>query len=169
MACWLQRERTEWSPEVPAAERAGGERTAPPPTQVTTGPTRSAGKRLVADSEAFLCGEYADSLEHSAVTVPPWAWTNLLAHGSEDEVRDAAHGAGFGSPASQRWRAARAYLASEIIHVATDGVTLADVQRQVLVPLELELAARPGRRPWTPARWVVTVLAALSNYQRSRA
>ena len=41
--------------------------------------------------------------------------------------------------------------------------TLAELQSSVLIPLELEMAARPDVAGWTPRQWVNLVEDALRN------
>jgi hypothetical protein len=129
---------------------------------------RALGRQLVADCEAFLVGRYADELDARRLTVPTWAWTNLLAHGSATDLRLRAGTAPQGTPASTAWRAARAYLATEILDSVDRGASLAELQRAVLRPLELQLAARRDVRAWRPQRWVRTVRAAVAAYQHTR-
>jgi hypothetical protein len=122
----------------------------------------------VEDSEAFLLGRYAERLESRASPVPSWAWTNVLAHGSLDDLRRAAEGGGARRAGERRWWEGRAYLASELLETAGRRGSLAEIQREVLVPLELWLAARRDVRSWTPGRWVVTVRSSLDAYRHSQ-
>lgn len=128
---------------------------------------RGLGQELVEDSEAFLLGRYAARVEQRSADVPAWAWTNLLAHGSEDDLRRAAVDARRGPAESRGWRAARAFLAAEILRTIGPGGSLVELQRQVLAPLELELAGRPDIGWWSPQRWVVAVRSRLAAYRHS--
>ena len=108
-------------------------------------------EEFVAECEVFLSGHYAQWLAEENRTVPVWAWLNVLAHGSDDDITALA----TGEPPSRRsqsacvWQQALAFLAQELTSQATRrGYSLADIQRSTLVPLELELA---GRRPLAPA------------------
>ena len=47
------------------------------------------GRSLVAECEAFLAGRYAEHLTHLGRRIPVWAWTNLIAHGNEQDLRHA--------------------------------------------------------------------------------
>ncbi len=122
---------------------------------------------LVADCEAFLLGHYAERLDQESSSVPVWAWTNLLAHGSEEEVRRAATGRSLGPVRTRGWRAARAYLATELLTAVDRGSSLEDLQHHVLAPLELRLSTRREAPSWDPQRWVVIVRSALQDYQHS--
>lgn len=56
-----------------------------------------------------------------------------------------------------------AYLAYEVFDLLDAEFTLADMQSSVLVPLELELSARPEVSRWSPRRWVDAVDNAIRN------
>lgn len=129
---------------------------------------RKGHRELVAECEAFCLGRFA---EHSIATsdaVPAWAWTNLLAHGTEEELRrEEARCAGRPAGASD-WRGARAYLVTELLEAIGRGASLHELQAQVLQPLELELSSRRSMDWWTPRRWVTKARAALGAYEHSR-
>lgn len=122
----------------------------------------------VSDCAAFLLGGYAEYLEGRSVSVPVWAWTNVLAHGCRDDIDRAAAGARGGSSSTRKWRVARAFVAGEVLDMVGHGTSLTDIQRKVLVPLELELVSRRGVWAWTPQCWLDTVRAALRSYRPSR-
>ena len=125
------------------------------------------GRELVGDCEAFLAGHLAESQEAGDRGVPVWAWTNLLAHGTEEELRiERALTHGWSRAWADEWRDARSYLAAELIDLTDDAGSLAEVQRSVLVPLELELASRGEVDGWEPHRWVGAVEAALTRYRQ---
>jgi hypothetical protein len=127
-----------------------------------------AGTELIGEAEAVLAGRYAEHLESGQRPVPAWAWVNLLAHGTEEGLREAR--ARLGEPgASQRWRDARGYLAGEILGVVeVGGIPLDELQREVLVPFELRLAGRDRSRPLTPSDVVNAVTAILEAHRRLR-
>jgi hypothetical protein len=64
---------------------------------------------------------------------------------------------------SRGWRAARSYLAFEVLDLTDLEFTLTDLQASVLIPLELEMAARADVAGWTPRQWVDLVEVALRN------
>lgn len=106
-------------------------------------------------------------------TAPPaWAWLNLLAHGSEEDI--AAVAAGESEPprstsATSVWRQALAFMAQELVNQATrQGRPLAELQRSTLVPLELELAGPRAPTSMKPAALVTSVLRALTDHPTSR-
>ncbi|HEY7626980.1 MAG TPA: hypothetical protein VH761_07925 [Ilumatobacteraceae bacterium] len=121
------------------------------------------GRELVRDCEAFLAGRYVEYVLNRGDHVPTWAWTNLLAHGTVEQLR---------SPATtfsvnwiellQPWLQARAYLAGEILDAAYRDGPLCRVQRKLLVPLELRLASDPATKLLAPSEWVGKVLKSLA-------
>lgn len=114
--------------------------------------------RLVAECEAFLAGRLADQID---TEVPVWSWTNLLAHGSEGDLAKETTG-----DSGDDWRRARAYLALSLLKLASTNGPLKEIQQRVMVPLELELAARPEVAAWEPRAWASTVEHALEGYRR---
>ncbi len=124
---------------------------------------------LASDCEAFLNGRLAEQFEQRGDPVPVWAWTNLLAHGSADELASertspSTHVAG----ATERWWAARSYLAGSVLDASARSGGLELLQSRVLVPLELELSSRSEVDRWDRRRWVGTVEAALRSVAGSR-
>jgi hypothetical protein len=132
-----------------------------------------AARELVVECDAFVTGLYAEYLLARCRRVPVWAWTNLLAHGTEHDLHEAVVIGGARVPlAAQLWWSARAYLAGEVLDMAAAGRPLRTLQRVVLAPLELQFAARPEVEGWRPAQFVHAVLAGLderrSSYRRLR-
>jgi hypothetical protein len=50
-----------------------------------------------------------------------------------------------------------------VLHRAGVNGSLAEVQKVVLVPLELKLASSPEAADWKPGRWAMIVEAALTE------
>jgi hypothetical protein len=122
------------------------------------------------DYECFLAGDYVRFLEQHDRPVPGWAWLNVLAHGTDEQITELASRPlkpqpGVEPPGSLG--DAVAYLAGVILAAArTRAHTLAYLQRSALIPLELTLASDPERQSLTPADLVAAVTQAL--YPRSR-
>lgn len=118
-----------------------------------------------ADAAAFLNGRLVERAERLKVAVPVWAWTNLLAHGSrQDLVTESGRvWSRWDCSVGVQWRRARSYLAGEVLLYAGPYGSLAEVQRVVLVPLELSLAATPEVADWRPSRWALAVESALTQ------
>jgi hypothetical protein len=124
------------------------------------------GENVVPEIEALLCGTYVEYLERRGRRVPPWAWINLLAHGSEDALRAAARTHRRTFLNVNLWRHARSYLASEVLEVARHAGSLGAVQGAALIPLELEHLAAPPSRRTRPGQWAVLVLSAIEDHRR---
>ncbi|HLN05345.1 MAG TPA: hypothetical protein VK217_03635 [Acidimicrobiales bacterium] len=123
---------------------------------------------LIGDCEAFLAGHVAERIEGRAAGVPAWAWTNLLAHGSERDLRsERAVDRPRQVTSSDEWRAARSYLAAEVLNFASGLGSLAELQRTVLVPLEQQFASLPEVGGWGPRQWVASVEAALDKHRHA--
>jgi hypothetical protein len=119
---------------------------------------------LVEDCEAFLDGLYAELCESRGAPVPVWAWMNLLAHGTEEQLRTCV----IPHPSGSAWHQARRFLACELLDATTGGRTsLAELQRDVLVPIELDVLSCPGADHWQPGQLVSGLLGALPD-KRSR-
>ena len=118
---------------------------------------------LAAECGAFLDGTLAEYWDERGVPVPIWAWMNLLSHGSEELI-----GASIAGPARPRrtarsWRIARSYLAHQMLELVDARCTLFDLQWNVLIPLELEMAIHPEVGRMTPSQWVEIVDRAMRN------
>lgn len=98
---------------------------------------------LADECAAFLTGPLTDRLETDSLTVPIWAWSNLLAHGSPDMLADAVSRPSRRRLLNRRWWIARAQLAD---------------------PFKLEFAARTDVPFWTAHQWVNTVTAELHRH-----
>ena len=121
------------------------------------------GASLVEECEAFLDGRYAELLVARGEPVPYWGWLNLLAHGTEDELRSTAaelnrlHG----------WWQGRSLIAGEVLDAVDHrGRSLEVLQDEVLIPTEVAAMACPAAsRGWSPAHLMV----AISRYLRGAA
>ena len=124
---------------------------------------RRAAGEVTSDAEAFLLGRLAERSEMLTGCVPVWAWTNLLAHGSEKDLRAESAATWQQGTASLKWREARSYLAGEVLRWAEVYGSLGEAQEALLVPLELRLASSTEVRRWWPGRWVMAVEGALAR------
>jgi hypothetical protein len=108
----------------------------------------------------FLAGRYAEHFRTRQRHLPLWVWLNPLAHGTRDEIASWAAGA-CDRPESREWSQAITFLAVCVLDMAgDDDPRLEDLQRDVLIPLELRLAERWFER-MTPSRFVKLVSADL--------
>lgn len=121
---------------------------------------------IVTECESFLAGRYEQHLRSVGRTLPSWARLNQLSHGSAADIRSLASGHNSYEDAPE-WAAAVRFLATELLARAGVATPLAVLQREVLVPEELELANR-----WTEAltagQLVSRVLVALDRYAEER-
>jgi hypothetical protein len=118
---------------------------------------------IALECESFLEGTLAEYWDDKGMDVPVWAWMNMLAHGSTRRIGECVLRPSRPRPASRSWRVARSYLAYEVLDLTDLEFTLAELQSTVLVPLELEMAARADVATWTPRQWVDLVEDALRN------
>lgn len=126
--------------------------------------TNRAARALVEECEALLSGTYVELCEWRGDPVPVWAWINLLAHGTADQLRAVTIQHARGG----RWYHARDFLAGELLDRADAGrLRLPEFQQDVLVPLELELMSCRGVNRWQPGQLADITLRALSA-KRSR-
>lgn len=109
------------------------------------------------ECEAYLTGMLAEYWDERGTVVPVWAWTNLLAHGTEKLIAESVTHPLRPRRAGRSWRIARSFLAYQVLDAVEGGVALEDLQSKVLVPLELEMAAHPEVGHWSPRQWVDTV------------
>lgn len=134
------------------------------------GEVRSHARRLVAECEGFLTGRLALECERSGGVAPGWMWFNHLAHGTTEDLAACESGLLPGySVGMDVWAAPLAYLASELrVIQAETGATLDDIQRDVLVPLELRLAGRVDGWRMLPSDLVPVAVDALERFRDAR-
>ena len=125
---------------------------------------QTGGGMVALECEAFLNGTLAEYWDEKGTIVPVWAWTNLLAHGSEEQIAAMVAHPSRPRRTVRNWRLARSYLATEVLDLVGADFTLHDMQTTILVPLELEMAARPEVGRWTPRQWLDVVDYAIRNY-----
>lgn len=123
---------------------------------------------LIDDCDAVLSGLFAEHLARRRRTIPAWAWLNLLAHGSGDQLQGAGE-ALAGYPVLRHWRDARAYLAHDVLEtVGQTATTLRELQRDVLIPLELQMIGTDSGNRHTRPALISLVLTALASYRGAR-
>jgi hypothetical protein len=120
---------------------------------------------LVRECEAFLAGGLAEYLDERGIVVPVWAWTNLLAHGTPEQITDCVCAPVQPRCSDRDWGVARSLLAFEIFDLMEAGYPLEELQQDVLIPLELELAARIDVSRWAPRQWLDTMETAIRSQQ----
>jgi hypothetical protein len=118
---------------------------------------------IALESEAFLLGSLVEYWDDKGMEVPVWAWMNRLAHGTVRQIGECVTRSDKPRRAGRSWRVARSYLAFELLDLTDLECTLGELQSSVLIPLELEMAARPDVAGWTPRQWVDLVEDALRH------
>ena len=136
--------------------------------RVVAHPPLAESSRLVEQCSAFLSGSLARERALHGEAPHAWEWVNLLAHGSEEQLRDLAgrSGGGAGDFGDPEWHMAVGFLAATVLDQTEHGnLSLASLQRSALVPLELEMARSPdfGEKPEVAVR---AVLAAIRRVLR---
>jgi len=128
---------------------------------------RTSGSTLASECEAFLAGRLVEQFVEGDVDVPVWAWLNLLAHGEKGQlVRPPMRLVGRGSRDLSPWCEARGLLAHEVVQRGRRVGSLLTVQRRVMVPLELQLAADRSVARWQPSQLVRVTLSVLEASSR---
>ena len=137
---------------------------------------------IALESEAFLLGNLVEYRDDKGIKVPVWAWMNRLAHGSALQIGECVIRSDKPRRIGRSWRVARSYLAFEVLDLTDLQFTLAELQSSVLIPLELEMAARPDVAGWhrgsgwtwsrtrcatTSGRWISRAVAPSYEERRS--
>lgn len=98
-------------------------------------------EELGRECEAFLHGHYLAWLLAEGLPVAPWAHLNRVAHGLLEELHGGTTAPHAAEHLSSFEDAAAAVEAMVVARLSIEG--LAELQRRVLVPLELDLTREP--------------------------
>jgi hypothetical protein len=113
------------------------------------------------ECEAFLAGQLGAYLHRSGRPISPAGWLNQLVHGTTNELALMAVGS-HPSLDPSNWQQAMAYLARSLLERARDtGRPIGELQRELLLPLELELLGNPDAVDFDPADVIRLTLARL--------
>ena len=113
------------------------------------------------ECEAWLEGRWAEYLAAHGEPVPSWAWLNQVTHASERAVRAMA-----GVPAfrSDDWFKLRGCVAEALLKEAAEkGVSIGELQRAVLLPIECALFHDEGLHRFGDPQLIIRILAALRH------
>ena len=116
--------------------------------------------RLIEECLAILEGRYCEERAVTGRPRPSWVWLNLPAHGPSVDLRARCAAADRHPPPEGSWQAARAEVCRIAEALAPEFGGLLGLQRQVLLPLELDLMAGDVHVR-TPAALVAQVLLRL--------
>jgi hypothetical protein len=115
--------------------------------------------RMIAETEAFLSGDYVDHLRRLDVTVPAWAQLNVFCSWGPRRRRTFRWqgSKGTADASEEAWRSTVRVLAGMLIDLVDgDRRMLHIVQRQILVPLEFELMDKDDLTPFELLRYMRT-------------
>jgi hypothetical protein len=117
-----------------------------------------------AECEAFLAGDWAEYRAAHREAVPHWAWLNRVAHASETALRVAVRTPAWGLRTYDEWTRLRLCVAERLLdQAAARAVSVPDLQRLVLVPMELGLFDDEPLSRLSDAELLGRVLAALQH------
>ena len=137
-------------------------------TQRRRDPVEAQADELVLECELLLTGRYAPFVRAQERAVPAWAWAGVLAHGTADDLKAWATIDALGRRSSgedREWRQSISFLAEDILnYVRATGVSLDEVQRTALVPLELWLMKQGDDIPIRAGQLAGLVLASVHSH-----
>ena len=115
------------------------------------------------ECEAWLAGEWAEYRTARGQGVPSWAWLNRVAHCPEQALRLMTRMPAW-TYRNDEWFRLRGCVAESLLKQAAEKrVSVDELQRSVLVPIECEMFGHdnPGRP--ANAQLMLRVLAALHH------
>jgi hypothetical protein len=117
---------------------------------------------LVNETEQFLAGQYLEVAFAREGDLPTWVWLSTIAHGNEDQLSRAedwlSEHEGL-HPELRSWGRVLQHISRQMLDTAAFiGCSVSELQRNLLVPLELAVAITPVG-PATLCRLVDTMLA----------
>lgn len=113
------------------------------------------------ECEEFLAGHLTEYLTVVGRPIPGWAWLNRVAHVRRDELILLASGGFPTDPPA--WRRALACLARAVLDQGEVDGGLDEIQRRLLIPLELQLIGEPGGNTLSPSQLIDRVLTELKG------
>jgi hypothetical protein len=131
------------------------------------GRRESGADEVATECAAFLTGTLVEHWEADGRSIPIWAWTNLLAHGSKELIAQSISRPNRHRLLARSWWIARAQLAELILDITYRSCSLSELQESVLIPLELELAACQEVSFWNHRQWVDAVSDALHYHDHT--
>ena len=116
------------------------------------------------ECEAYLAGRLAAYLQWVGRPVPPVGWLNQLVHATPAELSFLVTADVYAVQPST-WRRAVGYLSRSLLERAREtGRPIDRLQRELLVPLELELFGDPAAAQLDPADLIRLTLARLYEF-----
>jgi hypothetical protein len=118
---------------------------------------------ILNEASALIEGDYLEYLLASRQPIPGWAWLNPLAHRSVPRVVQMARTATAGID-PEGWSGALCSLAADVVHIGQTVEGVERLQREALMPFELELLAGQWRWPSSPSELVTMVESVLEQH-----
>ena len=116
------------------------------------------------ECDALLRGEWAEYRQARGEALPRWAWLNRVAHAPEPALRVIARRPDRYERHVDDWAGMRACVAESLLKQAAEkGVTAAELQQVVLVPIELALFSRDESRLPADPEILIRILSALRH------
>ncbi len=119
--------------------------------------------------ERLLDGTAVELFSAGRDPIPEWIWVNTLAHATEEtllRIASRSRPVGDPHPEERAWELTFSYLARAILaHSGKVGTPLQEIQRKVLLPIELASTAHQVG----PSTLVRLILAGLTDLSRSDA
>lgn len=98
---------------------------------------------------------------------PSWAYLNRLAHSDVEQIVALAEAAELGRPGG--WGAILGYIAAELLTFEKTSAQIRRAQREVLVPLELDLLDGQVPDPESPDEFLSLIMGAIDQHRTWRA
>lgn len=111
--------------------------------------------RALREAQAVLCGRAVEWFEEQNTRIPGWAWVNQLAHATPVRLRQLVTIGHYGHPSS--WDCALGASAAELVTAGGSPAGILRLQREALVPLELDLLGGRAAAPAKPSQLTVMV------------
>jgi hypothetical protein len=115
---------------------------------------------VLGECTQFLEGQLLESFRDNLESAPDWVWVSVLAHASKELLVSCAAEGGTPGGSSNRcvWDRTLSFLSQVLLdHAERTGEPVSLLQHDVVVPIELQLGARPLAPP-TLVRLVLTGL-----------
>jgi hypothetical protein len=117
---------------------------------------------MLAEADAMLQGSYLRFLIQEQRPIPKWAWLNPLAHAPVAKLHHLAEAVVNRAPTD--WGTAVCLLAGNLLNLGSSAEGVCRLQRDVLVPLELDWLSGRARTPSSPGDLMAIVGSALNEH-----
>jgi hypothetical protein len=107
------------------------------------------------EAQAILSGRAVEWFEERNTRIPAWAWVNVLAHATPVRLRQLVAIGHYAHPSS--WDCTLGASAAELVTAGCTPVGILRLQREALVPLELDLLAGRTASPSKPSQLTVLI------------